>query len=264
MTAELRRRGWCVHHERTERLMTNTIVARDGGADESARRSPTSALQRSLILCAGTALSLKQVLGLVGTSPPSRRARAGCLSPRCSISADSGSLVPRWARPCPKSSGGCAIDMAITTRSGEVWGMIFHLDRGSQYLIERLPGALWEARHRLIRRPGRFAPRQEPGGILTGQSSSGSSSAVPTSRPEPRPDTPSAPGSGTTTPPGDTARFGTSRPSSGSCAIDSGPWTPHHLVSGRRGEARRVDAGVRSGHAFRTVPPDRDPLMRRL
>jgi len=27
---------------------------------------------------------------------------------------------------------------------------------------------------------------------------------------------------------------------------------------------RRVDAGVRSGHAFRTVPPDRDPLMRRL
>jgi len=30
MTAELRRRGWCVHHKRTERLMTNTIVARDG------------------------------------------------------------------------------------------------------------------------------------------------------------------------------------------------------------------------------------------
>jgi len=30
VTAELRRRGWCVNHKRTERLMTNTIVARDG------------------------------------------------------------------------------------------------------------------------------------------------------------------------------------------------------------------------------------------
>jgi len=114
--------------------------------------------------------------------------------------------------------------------------MIVHLDRGSQYLIEGLPGALWEARHRLIRRPGRLVPRQQPGGILTGQSSSESSSAVPTSRPEPRPSTPSVPGSRTTTPPGDTARSGTFRRSSGSCAIVSKPWTPHNHVSGRRGE----------------------------
>jgi len=83
-------------------------------------------------------------------------------------------------------------------------------------------------------------PRQQPGGILTGQSSSESSSAVSTSRPGPRPSTPSVPGSGTTTPPGCTARLGISRPSSGSCAIVSKPSTPHNHVSGRRGEGQRL------------------------
>jgi len=110
-----------------------------------------------------------------------------------------------------------AIDMAVSARCGDVAGMLFHHDRGSPSNISpRTSG------HTVVSSasPNRSAASARATTTArrsrSGRHSSASSPAASASRPVPRPGTRSPPGSSTTTPPGCTARSGTSRRSSGS------------------------------------------------
>jgi len=135
MTVELRRRGWCVNHKRIERLMAeNTIVARDG------RRRRV----RTTIPDVSAAPLPDLVRRDFSVGEPGRRACGditsiptgeGWLYLASVLDLGSRRLVG-FAMGEAMPWGLCrdAIDRVITTRCGEVRGMIFHHDRGSQYL----------------------------------------------------------------------------------------------------------------------------------
>jgi len=135
MTAELRRRGDCVNHKRTERLMAeNNIVAQDGRRRRLRTTIPDV-----------TAPPLPDLVRRdFAVGEPGRRACGdityvptgeGWLYLASVLDLGSRRLIGvAMGERMPSELCRDAIDMAVTTRCGEVRGMIFHHDRGSHYL----------------------------------------------------------------------------------------------------------------------------------
>jgi transposase InsO family protein len=242
MTAELQRRGNCGNHARIERLVAEHGIVAAGGQRRRVRTTTPGVAAPPLPDLVRRDFSVGEpglrACGDITYIPTAE----GWLSLASVLGLGSRRLVG-WAMGERMPSELCRdpINMAVATRGGEVRGMIFPHDRGSQYLSSDSSTSL--------RTSGRTAPRSasshpSAGSARatttarrnpSGRSSRGSSSAVSASKPGPKPGTPSPPRSRTTTPPGCTARSGISRPSSGSCAIVSTPSKTHHHVSGRRG-----------------------------
>lgn len=108
VATELRRRGYCVNHKRTERLMAeNAIVAKDKPGMRTCgdiTYVPTG--EGWLYLASVLDLGSRRLVGFaMGERMPWELCRD-------------------------------AIDMAAETRCGDVEGMLFHHDRGSQYLSQ--------------------------------------------------------------------------------------------------------------------------------
>ncbi len=135
MTAELRRRGWCINHKRVERLMAECgIVAKDGRRT----RLRTTIPER----CARPLPDLVRRDFRVGepgqrtcgdiTSIPTGE---GWLYLASVLDLGSRRLIGfAMGEHMPWELCRDAIDMAAKTRCGQVRGMIFHHHRGSQYL----------------------------------------------------------------------------------------------------------------------------------
>lgn len=133
MTTELRRRGYCVNHERTERLMAeNGIVASDGRRRRVRTTIPDV-----------TAPPLADLVRRDFSVGELRRRTCGDIT---YIATGEGWLflasvldlgsrrLIGWAmgERMPWELCRDAIDMAVATRCDEVQGMIFHHGRGSQ------------------------------------------------------------------------------------------------------------------------------------
>ena len=135
MTAELRRRGFCVNHKRVERLMaTNGLHAKDGR-----RRRPRTTIAA---LCApplpdliGRDFSVGEpgmrTCGDLTYIPPGE----GWLYLANVEDLGSRRIVGyAMDERMPTELIATALEMAVDTRDGEVSGMVFHHDRGSQYM----------------------------------------------------------------------------------------------------------------------------------
>jgi len=141
MTTELRRRGFCVTHKCTERLMAeNGIVAKDKRRTKARTTIPD--------------VSAPPLPDLVrrdfSVGEPGRRSCGDITY----VPTGDGWLLLAWVLdPSSRRLGGWAmgeampwelcpdaIDMAVSTRCGEVAGMLFHHDRGSQYLSHDFRG----------------------------------------------------------------------------------------------------------------------------
>ncbi len=135
MTAELRRRGFCANHKRIERLMAaNGICARDG--------------RRRRVRTTISSLFDPQLPDLVqrdfSVGRPGERSCGDityiATSEGWLYLADVMDLGSRrvigfaMAERMPTELVAQALEMAATTRDGDLMGMIFHHDRGSQYL----------------------------------------------------------------------------------------------------------------------------------
>lgn len=160
MTGELARRGHCVNHKRTERLMAaHGIYARDGRrrkvrttiGDGSAPPLPDlvkqdfSVGEPGLRTCGDITyiptaegwLYLADVLDL-----GSRRVVGFAMDERM-----------------PDDLVMAAMDMAIATRGGKVTDMVFHHDRGSQYLSKDFRAFC--DRHHIVQSVGRIGSSQD-------------------------------------------------------------------------------------------------------
>jgi putative transposase len=135
MTAELRRRGRCVNHKRTERLMAaNGIVASDGRRkklrttipDVSAPPLP-DLVKRDFAVGEPGVRTCGDITYIPTGEGWLYLASVLDLGSRRLVGYAMGSRMP-WEL-CRD-----AIDMAVTTRFGDVAGMLFHHDRGAQYL----------------------------------------------------------------------------------------------------------------------------------
>lgn len=170
MTTELRRRGFCVNHKRTERLMAeNAIVARDGRRKKVRTTIPD--------------VSAPPLPDLVGrdfsVGVPGRRTcgdityiptAEGWLYLASVLDLGSRRLIGyAMGERMPWELCGSALEMAVAERDSDVAGMLFHHDRGSQYLSGDFR-ALCE-RHRVVQSVGRIGSC-----LLTGQYPIGSSS----------------------------------------------------------------------------------------
>ena len=141
MTSELRRRGFCVNHKRTERLMAeNGIVAKDGRRRKVRTTIPDV-----------TAPPLPDLVRRdFSVGEPGRRTCGdityvptgeGWLYLASVLDLGSRRLIGfAMGERMPWELCRDAIDMAVSTRCGEVAGMLFHHDRGSQYLSQDFRG----------------------------------------------------------------------------------------------------------------------------
>ena len=160
MTTELRRRGFCVNHKRTERLMAeNAIVARDGRRKKVRTTIPD--------------LSAPPLPDLVGrdfsVGVPGRRTcgdityigtAEGWLYLASVLDLGSRRLIGyAMGERMPWELCGSALEMAVAERDSDVAGMLFHHDRGSQYLSGDFR-ALCE-RHRVVQSVGRIGSSQD-------------------------------------------------------------------------------------------------------
>jgi putative transposase len=137
MTTELRRRGYCVNHKRIERLMAeNGIVATDGRRrrvrttipDVTAPPLP-DLVRRDFSVGAPGRRTCGDITYIRTAEGWLYLASVLDLGSRRLIGFAMGERMP-WEL-CRD-----AIDMATATRCGEVRAMIFHHDRGSQYLSQ--------------------------------------------------------------------------------------------------------------------------------
>jgi putative transposase len=135
MTTELRRRGYCVNHKRAERLMAeNGIVATDGRRRKvrttipDVTAPPLPDLVRRDFSVGEPGLRTCGDITYIGTGE-------GWLYLASVLDLGSRRLVGfAMGERMPWELCRDAIDMAVETRCGEVRGMVFHHDRGSQYL----------------------------------------------------------------------------------------------------------------------------------
>ena len=153
MTGELRRRGYCVDHKQVERLMAeNGIVAAD------ARRKKLGTTIPHL-----TAPPLPDLVGRdFSVGQPGRRTcgdityvptSEGWLYLADVLDLGSRRVVGyAMSEHMPTELVACALKMAIETRGGNVAGMIFHHDRGSQYISKDFRGLC--RRHRVAQSVG--------------------------------------------------------------------------------------------------------------
>jgi putative transposase len=135
MTTELRSRGHCVNHKRTERLMADHgIVATDGRRRKvrttipDVTAPPLPDLVRRDSSVGEPGLRTCGDITYIGTGE-------GWLYLASVLDLGSRRLVGfAMGERMPWELCRDAIDMAVETRCGEVTGMLFHHDRGSQYL----------------------------------------------------------------------------------------------------------------------------------
>ena len=160
MTTELRRRGHCVNHKRTERLMAeNAIYAKDGRRkkvrttipDVSAPPLPDLVKRDFSVGAPGERtcgdityiptdegwLYLADVLDL-----GSRRVVGFAMDARM-----------------PWKLVASALEMAIAARGGDVTDMVFHHDRGAQYLSRDFRALC--AKHHVVQSVGRIGSSQD-------------------------------------------------------------------------------------------------------
>ena len=137
MTTELRRRGYCVNHKRTERLMAeNGLVAVDGRRKKvrttipDVSAPPLPDLVRRDFSVGEPGLRTCGDITYVPTGE-------GWLYLASVLDLGSRRLVGfAMGERMPWELCRDAIDMAVKTRCGDVAGMLFHHDRGSQYLSQ--------------------------------------------------------------------------------------------------------------------------------
>lgn len=135
MTTELRRRGHCVNHKRTERLMAEHGIVAVDGRRKSVRTTIPDVTAPPLPDLVKRDFSLGEpgvrTCGDITYIPTGE----GWLYLASVLDLGSRRLVG-WAMAerMPWELCRDAIDMATATRCGEVAGMLFHHDRGSQYL----------------------------------------------------------------------------------------------------------------------------------
>lgn len=154
MTDELRRRGHCVNHKRTERLMaTNGIYAQDGRRkkvrttipDVSAPPLPDLVKRDFSVGKPG-----ERTCGDITYVPTDE----GWLYLADVLDLGSRRIVGfAMADHMRTELIASAMDMAIATRGGDVDSMIFHHDRGAQYLSREFRGLC--QRHRITQSTGR-------------------------------------------------------------------------------------------------------------
>ena len=154
MTDELRRRGHCVNHKRTERLMaTNGIYAQDGRRkkvrttipDVSAPPLPDLVTRDFSVGKPG-----ERTCGDITDVPTDE----GWLYLADVLDLGSRRIVGfAMADHMRTELIASAMDMAIAARGGDVDGMIFHHDRGAQYLSREFRGLC--QRHRIAQSTGR-------------------------------------------------------------------------------------------------------------
>jgi len=139
VTKELRRRGYCVNHKRTERLLSkHTIVG-----VTPRRRTPRTTL---------AAEGAPPLLDLVNqdfspgepdrgdgpaTSPTSASTRARSTWTRCSIWGAAGWWAGPWTRPCRRRWWPMHFEWRQSSRVGDIAG-VFHSERGSQTWDQRV------------------------------------------------------------------------------------------------------------------------------
>ena len=136
MTSELTRRGFCVNHKRAERLMAaNGIVAADGRRKKVRTTIPDvtapplpDLVRRDFSVGEPGVRTCGDITYIPTGEGFLYLASVLDLGSRRLVGFAMGERMP-WEL-CRD-----AIDMATTTRCGEVAGMVFHHDRGSQYLF---------------------------------------------------------------------------------------------------------------------------------
>lgn len=160
MTSELRRRGFCVNHKRTERLMAeHGIVAKDGRRKKVRTTIPDV-----------TAPPLPDLVGRdFSVGEPGRRTCGdityvptdeGWLYLASVLDLGSRRLIGfAMGERMPWQLCAGALEMAIAERGGDVAGMLFHHDRGAQYLSGDFR-ALCE-RHQIAQSVGRIGSSQD-------------------------------------------------------------------------------------------------------
>jgi putative transposase len=135
MTDELRRRGLCVNHKRTERLMAdNDLHARDGRRQKvrttipDISAPPLPDLVKRDFTVGEPAQRTCGDITYVGTDE-------GWLYLADVLDLGSRRIVGfAMGDRMPTELVTSAMEMAIAARGGEVAGMVFHHDRGSQYM----------------------------------------------------------------------------------------------------------------------------------
>jgi len=179
VTAALRRQGYCVNHKRAERLMgTYGIV----GLVERRRRPRTT-------MAAEGAPPLPDLIGQdFRPGEPDRRwcgdityvpTGEGWLYLASVLDLGSRRLIG-WAMDATMPTGlvSGALERAVDLRGGDVAGVIFHTDRGSQ-TVPGVPGALRSTPDPPVCRPGGYVFRQQCRGIVLVHAEARARSPIP-------------------------------------------------------------------------------------
>ncbi len=201
MTDELAARGFCANHKHVERLMAeNGIYARDGRRRKVRTTTPdVSAPPLPDLVKRDFAVGEpgERTCGDITYIPTDEGWL--CLT-RYVLDLGSRRVVGyAMGERMPWELVGGALEMAICARGGDVAGMVFHHDRGAQYMGKDFR-ALCD-KHHVVQSLGRIGSSQDtPWRRASGRRSSESSSAATASPPGPRLAGRSSPGSTTTTP----------------------------------------------------------------
>lgn len=134
MTPELRARGWVVNHKRVERLMCTHGIVGVYKPPWVRTTIPAEDPRCCQTLSAGVSPLEHPMSPASVTSPTSPRVKAGCIWRRCSTSARAAGSATRWPTNMRTELVADALTMAAGARGGLTEGIIFHGDRGSQYL----------------------------------------------------------------------------------------------------------------------------------
>ena len=160
MTTELRRRGFCVNHKRTERLMAaHGIVAKDGRR-KKVRTTIPGRPETPIPDLVGRDFSVGQpgqrTCGDITYIPTDE----GWLYLADVLDLGSRRIVGyAMDEHMPTALVAKALEMAVAERDGRVTGMIFHHDRGSQYLSREFRAVC--ERHGVTQSVGRVGSSQD-------------------------------------------------------------------------------------------------------
>jgi putative transposase len=160
MTGELRRRGFCVNHKRTERLMAaHGIVAKDARRKRVRTTIPGQA-PAPIPDLVGRDFSVgepgRRTCGDITYIPTGE----GWLYLADVLDLGSRRLVGyAMDEHMPTGLVTAALEMAVEQRDGQVAGMIFHHDRGSQYLSREFRQVC--ERHGIAQSVGRVGSSQD-------------------------------------------------------------------------------------------------------
>ena len=160
MTGELRRRGHCVNHKRTERLMAeNAIYAKDGRRKKVRTTIPdvTAPPLPDLVKRDFTVGEPGQrTCGDITYVPTGE----GWLYLADVLDLGSRRIVGfAMDERMPWELVASALEMAVDTRGGDVAGMVFHHDRGAQYMARDFRALC--TKHHIAQSVGRIGSSQD-------------------------------------------------------------------------------------------------------